>query len=37
MEKEVKNIILIYEDGSMKGYNKIAFKKRLEVLFGDEK
>ena len=31
--KEIKNILIIYEDGSSKGYNKNAFIQVLKTVF----
>lgn len=35
MAKQIKQIIIVYDDGSSKGYNLNAFKKVLKIKFDD--
>ena len=35
--KKIKQIIITYSDGSYKGYNLNAFKKRMEIILKERK
>jgi hypothetical protein len=35
MIKNIKSVIIIYDDGSMKGYNKPALLQRFKIIMND--